>query len=203
MDPLDVGVQADDRVVSDQALDRGRDRVPDDLDGGRVRSELGDGELSRMRRPRSECANDLGRRVGRAGAALAQTSDERFDQVVVGLVERLHFELTEARRDLAPVETDTSSSTTSATWRPSPSLSSVCRRTVLTGPVAEAVPSARTRSRDRRPPEAAGGRRPGTRAPRGRASPPRACGSLTVQPSLVRWRRLTPQPVSRRSSVSK
>ena len=175
MDPLDVGVQADDRVVPDQALDRGGDRVPDDLGGRRVRSELGDGELSRMRRPRPERANDLGRRVGRAGAALAQTGDERFDQVVVGLVERLHLELAEARRDLAPVENGY----------------------VIVDDVREAAPIAvaelglpangsqpNLRPKRCRPHERAheidglrrrpADGRPGTRAPRGRASPPLA-----------------------------
>ena len=105
---------------------------------------------------------------------------------------------------LRPSRTATSSSTTSARRRPSPSRSAVCRLTVLSRTCGWRVAfrtNARTRST-----ASVGGRResPANRySSRTSIVPSLVCGSFTVQPSLERWRRLTPQRVSRRSSVSR
>ena len=105
---------------------------------------------------------------------------------------------------LRPSRIATSSSTTSATRRPSPSRSAVRRLTVLAGPAAGVSRFGRKREGDRRLPWAVAWKPPRTSTPPGPASFRRSCcGSFTVQPSLVRWRRLTPQRVSRRSSVSR
>ena len=98
----------------------------------RVGPEVGDGDLGRQRSRRRERTDVLGRLVGRAGARLPETLDERVEEARRHLVTDLDLELAESEAATRePFGTETASSTTPAMSRPSASCISVRRRIVV------------------------------------------------------------------------
>ncbi len=84
--------------------DGGGDRAPHDVGRGRLAAQLGDHDLGLLQRSEAEGTHDLGRRVGRAGAVVAEPPDELLDEPGRCVLRSLDLELAEARTDAPAVE---------------------------------------------------------------------------------------------------